>query len=124
MTLRVLILIVVSALMTAGANLALRAGIMRVGGFRLDPSTAFSQMWMLATQPLFVGGVILYGSAAIVWFRVLSLVEVSTSYPILVGLTFFLVTVGSLTLFGEHVGLLKLGGLIVILTGIVMVARA
>jgi multidrug transporter EmrE-like cation transporter len=64
-----------------------------------------------------------YALAAIVWFRVLSIAQVSTSYPILVGLTFIMVSVGAGLWFRESIGFLKVVGIAVILAGIVLVAR-
>ena len=58
------------------------------------------------------------------WFSVISTEDLSTAYPILTGLTFTLVTVGALTIFGEHITTQKLLGISLILFGVVVVARA
>jgi len=55
---------------------------------------------------------------------VLSVAEVSTSYPVLVGLTFVMVSVGAVLWFRESISLLKVVGMAVILAGIVLVTRA
>ena len=78
----------------------------------------------MGQQPLFVIGVLLYGFAALVWFRVLSTEDLSSSYPLLISLTFVLVTLGAVVLFREHLNTQKLVGLAVILTGVVLVARS
>jgi multidrug transporter EmrE-like cation transporter len=116
--------VVFAAFCTAAANLLLRAGILRAGGFSFSGAALGHQFLSLVNQPVFDIGVILYGVAALVWFRVLSVMEVSTSYPVLVSLTFALVTVGSLLLFKEQVSWLKLTGLGVILAGIAIVSRS
>ncbi len=79
---------------------------------------------MLGKEPIFVLGVFLYGAAAVVWFHVISFEELSMSYPILVGMTFILVGLGSITLFEEQMSWLKLVGMVTILGGIFMAARA
>ena len=121
---RGLVLVGLSALLTVGANLMLRGGVMRAGGFALSLSTLVSDLLRLARQPVFVAGAILYATAALVWFRVISTENLNSSYPLLVSLTFVLVTLGATLFFREPVSWQKVLGLGVILAGIVLVARA
>jgi len=114
-----LLLVVLSALFTVSANLLMRGGVLRAGGFSLSLASALS----LCRQPLFLAGFILYGVAALIWFRVLSVENLSTSYPLLVSLTFILVTLGAIFFFKEPVSTQKLVGIAVIVAGIVLVAR-
>ena len=114
-----LLLVVLSALFTVSANLLMRGGVLRAGGFSLSLASALS----LCSQPLFLAGFILYGVAALIWFRVLSVANLSTSYPLLVSLTFILVTLGAVFFFKEPVSTQKLVGIAVIVAGIVLVAR-
>lgn len=123
MNLQAAILLVASAVMTALANLLMRRGLLAIGGFSLEGRGAAGLLASLVRSPAFVTGVILYGLAAVVWFRVLSLAEVSRSYPVLVGLTFIGVTLGAVLLFKEQVTLLRLAGIALILAGIVVVSR-
>ena len=97
---------------------------MRAGGFGVGSRPLVHQVFELAQQPLFVIGVLLYGFAALVWFRVLSTEDLSSSYPLLISLTFVLVTLGAVVIFREHLNTQKVVGLAVILTGVVLVARA
>jgi len=124
MTLRGLMLVAAAALLTAGANVLLRAGVLRFGEFSLAPESVINGLIGLAKQPLFVAGFALYGAAAIVWFSAISLEELSTAYPVLVGLTFALVTACAIPLFNESFSLQKGLGLGVILVGIVLVSQA
>jgi multidrug transporter EmrE-like cation transporter len=117
-------LLAASAVLTAGANLLIRHGLLRAAGFSLAPRNIAGEMLKLLGYPSFSVGVALYALSALVWFRVLSLVEVSTGYPILVGLTFVLVSVGAVVAFHESMSLFKLAGVLVILLGIILVARA
>lgn len=117
-------LLAASAVLTAGANLLMRHGLLRAAGFSLAPRNIAGEMLNLLRYPSFSVGVALYVLAALIWFRVLSLVEVSTGYPILVGLTFVLVSVGAVVAFHESMSLFKLAGVLVILLGIILVARA
>ena len=124
MTTRGMMLIALAALLTAGANLMLRGSVLKFGHFSLSPDRMQSQLWALSTQPLFLIGVLLYGTAALVWFSVLSVEDLSVSYPILVGLSFVLVASGASMFFQEALSVVKLLGMAMILGGILVVARA
>jgi multidrug transporter EmrE-like cation transporter len=124
MTSRGLILVATAAVLTAVANLLLRGGIRKYGEFFLDSALMKEQIMVLAREPLFVFGVIFYGFAALVWFGALSIEDLSTSYPILVGLTFFLVVFGGIFFFGEQVKTERIVGMGFILVGIFFIGRA
>lgn len=121
---KALLLVFISALLTAVANLALRGGVLGAGGLSLSPNLFLVQMGALLKQPLFVIGVLFYGIAAIVWFAALSLENLTTSYPILVGMTFVMVGLGAVVFYGEFISAQKLAGIATILLGIALVARA
>jgi len=55
-------------------------------------------------------GLVATALAALIWLRVLSVAEVSTCYPILVGLTFVMVSVGAVLLLRESISFLKIVG--------------
>lgn len=123
MTERGIFLVALAALTTVAGNLLMRAGVLRSGGLKLSTATLLPQMFGLARQPMFMAGVILYGVSAIIWFSVISTEELSTAYPILVSMTFILVTAGSVAFFSESVSLVKAVGIMIILAGIWIVAR-
>jgi multidrug transporter EmrE-like cation transporter len=122
-TAQVLLLVLGSALLTACANLMMRHGLVQAGGPRVHDVGVLGLLLRLAGEWTFVVGLVAYVLAALVWFRVLSVAEVSTSYPILVGLTFVMVSVGAVLWFRESIGVLKIAGIAAILIGIVLVAR-
>lgn len=122
MTLQGVVLIVVAAGMTVAGNLMMREGVVRAGGVSLQLSTLTAELLKLMQQPLLVVGVVLYGLASLVWFRVISTENLNSSYPLLVSITFLFVTLGATVLFREPLGLQKVLGLIAILIGIVLIA--
>ena len=124
MSTRGLILIFIAALMTASGNLMMREGVARAGGLTLTPTTLVQEMQNLLIQPLFDAGVILYGLASIIWFAIVSTENLNSSYPLLVSMTFILVTLGATTLFREPLPWQKVVGIVIILGGIVTVASA
>lgn len=119
-----LVFISVSAILTVLANLLLRYGLLKSGGLALKQGEWLAGWGATVVQPMFIAGILLYGLAAVVWFYALSITEVSSGYPLLVGLTFALVTLGAIILFKESLNPLKITGILVILVGIVIVARA
>jgi drug/metabolite transporter (DMT)-like permease len=123
MTAKTSTLLVLSAISTVAANLLMRAGINRNGGFMSQDAVVQSVIALLR-QPLFVTGFLLYGLAAVIWFNVVAVGSLSTTYPLLVSLTFVLVTIGAAFFFNEQVTWQKIAGITVILVGIAMVARA
>jgi multidrug transporter EmrE-like cation transporter len=124
MTKHGLLLAGLGALLSVVSNLMLRSGMVRAGGFGLSSRTFVDDLLRLAHQPLFVAGSVLYATAALVWFQVISTENLSSSYPFGVGFTFMLMTVGSVLLLREPVSCQKIAGMGVLLAGIVLVARA
>jgi multidrug transporter EmrE-like cation transporter len=117
------ILLVLTAVMTMGANLMLRAGIDSAGGFRLDgPMQIVQGVVNLFSQPVFIIGFIAYFLASLVWFRVVATEQLSVAYPLLVSLTFTLVTAGAVIIFHEPLTLRKVVGLAAILGGIAIIS--
>lgn len=124
MSTRGFILIALAASMTACGNLMMREGVVRAGGLSLTLVTFLSEMRNLVMQPLFDVGVLLYGLASIVWFAIVSTENLNSSYPLLVSMTFALVTLGATTLFREPLPWQKVVGIAIILGGIVTVSTA
>jgi len=119
-----LIYIAISAVLTVLANLCLRYGLLKSGGLVAQRGDWLAGWASTVGQPAFIAGILFYGLAAIVWFYALSVTEVSTGYPLLVGLTFVLVTLGAVGLFKESLNPLKITGILIILVGIMIVAHA
>jgi len=117
------LLVFLSAGLQVAGTLLLRSGIDRAGGFAERLADVPIGIVRLASQPHFVVGFILYGLAALVWFRVIATQPLSTAYPLLVSLTFIFVTLGAVVLFQESLTLRKVIGLAVILAGVYLVGR-
>jgi multidrug transporter EmrE-like cation transporter len=116
-------LLLATALLTMAANLLLRAGIDAAGGFSIDGVGGLVRgLVHLFLQPRFTLGFVLYALASVVWFRVVATEPLSVAYPILVSLTFGLVTAGALIFFGEPLSVRKVVGLVTILGGIMIIS--
>ena len=116
------VLVLFSAGLQVAGTLLLRAGVDRAGGFATSLAEVPQGLLRLASQPAFDIGFILYGLAALVWFRVLATQPLSLAYPLLVSLTFLFVTLGAVTLFQEAMTARKVIGLAIILAGIFIMA--
>jgi multidrug transporter EmrE-like cation transporter len=119
-----IILLIVTALFTAVSNVTLRIGLNKAGGFNPSITTLVPDVIRLLSQPFFTFGVICYGLSALIWFRVISNEPLSTAYPLLVSLSFLLITFSAVSLFDEGISSLKWLGLILILSGIVCVSKS
>lgn len=116
--------VLLSAGLTVLANLLLRTGVERAGGFAVELAAVRSGLLNLIKQPLFDLGLFLYALASIVWFRVLSTEPLSIAYPVLVSTTFMLVTIGAVMFFRESLNMYKVIGLTVIFAGIFIISRS
>jgi drug/metabolite transporter (DMT)-like permease len=123
MRVEVLAIIMLAALLLAVGNMLLLGGISAFGGLSLD-APLFLQITRLMTQPLFLMGVFLYAVGTFIWFFALSMGNLSSSYPVLVGATFIFVTLGALIFFHETISITKIIGMLLIVFGILSVAIA
>jgi len=119
-----ILLVLVAALVQSAANLLLRGGVRQFAAFSLAPERLFQSLMGLLAQPLFVIGAACYAASAIVWFRVISLENLTTAYPVLIGVSFVAVSVGAVVFYGERVNLMKVAGMALILVGVAIVGTA
>lgn len=116
-------LILVGVLLNAAAQLLLKAGVRQIGEFSFTPANVLPIGWQVATNLPIIGGLACYVVSVVVWILALSRVEVSVAYPLLsIG---YVVNAGlAWWLFGEAVGPQRLLGILVIIIGVVLVARS
>lgn len=117
------LLILLTALLSAIANLVLRKGIEAAGGFTIEGFvTTIMNFVTLLMNPLFLLGFLLYFGATLFWIRILASEPVSMAYPILVSLSFILVTIGTAFFLKEPILLRTLLGILSIIVGIVLIS--
>jgi multidrug transporter EmrE-like cation transporter len=112
------LLLLLTAVFGAVANLLVKRGISLAGGF----TPSLSALLQLLRQPTLVGGLLLIGIASLLWLRILATQKLSTCYPLFVSLTYSLITIGSYYFLHERISIQKLIGLAVIMIGITTVA--
>ena len=96
---------------------------MLAGGFPSQLSDLWPGLLRLAKQPMFDIGFILYGLSALVWFRAISTLQLSTAYPMLVAMSFIFVTIGAILLFQEPFTWRKAVGAVIIVAGIFLMGK-
>ncbi|MCA0755147.1 cation/cationic drug transporter [Paenibacillus sp. N4] len=106
--------ILVSVLLGACAQVLLKLGTIKAGSFAL---------LKLFTNPYTLGGLVLYGLSALLWIVALSKVQLSYAYP-MVSLGYVIVFGLSYWIFDEPISLLRAGGLVLIVLGVLMIAKS
>ena len=111
-----LVFIVISVLIGAVGQIAFKYGAMQMVA---QPGNTLLEKikWPI------VLGLFLYGISTIIWIMALKKVELSYAYP-MISLGYIVVFIASYFLFNESIGWLRIGGMLFIMTGIVLVAKS
>lgn len=109
-------IILLSVFIGAVGQVGLKYGAMRIPDI--------GSLWekAIVAWPL-IAGLALYGVSTLLWIYALRTVELSYAYP-LISLGYILVFIASYFIFHESISLLRLGGLVLIVSGIILVARS
>jgi drug/metabolite transporter (DMT)-like permease len=121
MNLVTLFLIVTSVFMSACAQILLKLGV--VTRPEAQDVGLLSRTIGMLLNPWVLGGLGLYSLGAIVWLFVLSRVDVTYAYPFM-GLGFIATMALGVTVLGEQVNTGRLLGTLIVVIGIVCVARS
>ncbi|MDR1702531.1 MAG: EamA family transporter [Sporomusaceae bacterium] len=108
--------ILISIILGAAGQIGFKYGAVRI------PETGTLISKAIAAWPIGLG-LVLYGLSTILWIYMLRSVELSYAYPLL-SLGYVLVFTASYFLFNEPIGVMRLSGLVLILAGIVLVAKS
>jgi multidrug transporter EmrE-like cation transporter len=122
MTATAFALLMTAVVMNTAAQLLLKAGTNALGVLTLGGGEGSRTLVRIATQPHFVGGVVIYMASLVVWILGLSRVPVSIAYPML-SLGYVLNAILAQQLFGESLGIVRWAGIGFILLGVWLVAR-
>ncbi|WP_042879060.1 EamA family transporter [Cupriavidus necator] len=123
MTLSTFAFIFSGVLLNAAAQLLLKAGVNAVGAITLDRGTLLLTALRVLTQWPVLAGLTLYVVSVGVWIVGLSRVDVSIAYPML-SLGYVVNAVAAWYLFGEMIGPLRVVGILLILAGVFLIARS
>src|SRR5438445_8444935 len=96
-------LLLISVIFNVTANILLKKGVISFGGISGEQSKIIQELSKAAVNPLIIIGLFLYGLSFIIWLRVLTLSDLSRSYPIFATIVFILTTAGSTIFLKENV---------------------
>jgi multidrug transporter EmrE-like cation transporter len=87
------------------------------------------EAWKLSpglSAPLMLLGVgaALYATSFLLWMFILSRIELSVAYPLLIGATLATTTLGAWLLLNEPINLIRIAGVGIIFFGVVVVTRS
>ncbi len=108
------VLMIGSIILGAFAQIFLKLGITKTTSMEL--LKVLSNLYIL-------GGLFLYGISAVLWIYSLSKIPLSFAYP-MVSLGYVVVFVLSYWVFGESISPLRVGGLVTIVLGVLMIAKS
>jgi drug/metabolite transporter (DMT)-like permease len=115
-------LILISVTSGVAGQTAIKLGVSHPGASDAAHGLG-SLIAMIAGSPLVILGLGLYALGALAWIAVLSRMDLSLAYPFL-ALNFVLVALVSKFYLGETIPPLRWAGIVVICTGILLVARS
>jgi drug/metabolite transporter (DMT)-like permease len=116
--------IVLSVFCSSLAQVCLKKGMLECDcHFALESSNITRLIYSLATTPFLIAGVSLHVAALISWLYVLKHVDLSYAYPF-ISLGFILVLLMSHFIFREHIGSMRIAGVLFMVVGIIMVGRS
>jgi multidrug transporter EmrE-like cation transporter len=116
-------LIILNVFLTAIGQVMLKAGMM-AGPVQaaLGRGAWATATLAIGSQPLVIGGLAAYGVAVLLWLIVLARVPLSTAYPF-VAVSIALTSVFGRIMFDDAFSAAKLIGTILIMAGVVVLAR-
>lgn len=116
-------LVGVAVLLGVAAQLLLKAGTNAVGRFAFSLDNAVPVGLQLALEPRILGGTGCYALSLVLWVMALSRTEVSVMYP-MVSIGFALNALLAWWLLGEALSVQRIAGIVVIMVGVLLVARS
>lgn len=114
-------LIVLSVACSSSAQVLLKAGMTtpRIQA-AIAEGGALGIGLAVTTSPLVVVGLAIFGLSAVLWLAVLSRVPLSSAYPA-IALGIVVTVLSGYFMFDEAVGVMKIAGVALIVTGVLMV---
>jgi multidrug transporter EmrE-like cation transporter len=117
----VMILMFSAIVLNVCGHLFLKAGMNRVGAISVDQLVvSFSKIF---TTPFVVLGLLSYVSSVAMYMVVLSKVDISYAYPLMMGLGYVMIVLFSWQIFGEPFSTFKWIGIILILAGLSLLGK-
>lgn len=121
---KLLLLVVASVALSSVAQIALKIGMSRSSVQEAQGAgNSFGLVLSALAEPFVLGGLACYGFGALLWLFVLAKLDVSMAYPF-VGLGFILTMILGVMVLNEQVGTLRILGTVLVVAGVVLVAKS
>ncbi len=114
--------IIVAVIIGVVAQLIIKRGLNAMTTLDLSKNILSSYVTIF-TSPLIIFGIAIYFASIVLWLYALTIVELSYAYPFL-ALSYIFVILGSWYFLGEAVSMLRLVGVLIIVFGVLVVARS
>lgn len=118
----VMLILAATALGVIG-QLMLKQGMSAMGPLNLSAGSAPQIAWRMATAPMVIGGLLVYGAGTFFWLITLSRIELSVAYPF-VSLNHVIIFALAWLVLREQVSPMRAAGVVVICIGMLLVARS
>jgi multidrug transporter EmrE-like cation transporter len=112
-----------SILATAGAQIMLKKGVLAMGQPVFSVSGIFNLFLQVFHNMYLLLGLVFFGLSFFSWLFVLSKLQLNIAYPIITGINFLLVTLGSWLLFKESISFLQIFGMGFIILGAFLILK-
>ncbi len=116
------IAIIVAVIIGVVAQLIIKKGLNAMTTLDLSKNILCSYVTIF-TSPLIIFGIAIYFASILLWLYALTIVELSYAYPFL-ALSYIFVILGSWYFLGESVSMVRLVGVLIIVFGVLVVARS
>ena len=116
---RTVIILIIAIVFNALANILIKVGMLKAG--KLESISVLIKYAL--SQPFLYAGVVSFGLALVAYSIVLSKLNLSVAYPIMVSMGLIIVVLVSYFALKETINFLQITGFIFIITGVWMVAR-
>lgn len=115
-------LILLAVIINTLAQLALKAGMDKIGYFDFSFRDLTTISLQVITNPFILAGLVCYVGSVAIWLLVLSRIQVGVAYP-LMSLGYIFTAVAACYLFNEPLNMVRIAGIGVIMLGVYLVAR-
>jgi len=110
-------------LLNAAAQLFLKGGTNSIGQISFGNGNYLQILMRVAFEPYIIAGLACYVFSVAIWIVALSKVEVSVAYPML-SIGYVVNAIAAWYLFGEMISVQKLVSLLLIIAGVILMARS
>ena len=120
--LKVVVLSIFTTLLITSGQVFWKIGLGRIGGFYLADAGIFGNMFRILSSPFVIAGFAVYILATGFFMYLLSKYDISLVIPIS-SISFIFSLIAGAWIFHEHITAMRVAGVLVIITGIILVLK-